>query len=445
MLAYFFPPIAASGSMRPAAFCAHLADCGYSPHVISADIASASDRLDRDDSLLDLLPPGLAVDRLRYTDRRDTLLRWRHALVGRHREHDGRGAAASGPSTARRGGWFDERLKHLAKRVFMFPDEQKDWGPAVRHHVGKLATRDRPDVVFATGSPWTALLTGLQVARSLDVPFVADFRDPWAVNLKAALGEGFQDLAAQRERDILEGATRVIANTEALRQHFSLVCPHRTAQIVTLNNGINHALIDAAGISHASTVDGSRIELSYFGSITRSRIPGALLHALDELHQAGTLDARALRLRFTGAWAPLEPALAAVLARLESAGIVLREPAVPYAECLVRMRRADHLLILQQGFPLQIPAKIYEYMAMRRPMVIIGGEGATADLVERERLGVICPDRVPEIKELLRGLVSGGLQVPAPSAATVAAFSYSNLTQRLAAIFDEAIEEYGRR
>lgn len=52
----------------------------------------------------------------------------------------------------------------------------------VLNYVGSLAKEERPDLVFATGSPWTSLVIARELGRRFSVPFIVDFRDPWANN-----------------------------------------------------------------------------------------------------------------------------------------------------------------------------------------------------------------------------------------------------------------------
>ena len=100
------------------------------------------------------------------------------------------------------------------------------------------------------------------------------------------------------------------------------------------------------------------------------------------------------------------------------------------------MARADLLLIFQPGFPLQIPGKIYEYIASRRPLLIIGGEGATGNLVERYRLGACCLNQVAAIKSLLLKFINGQIDIVPPMDADVDRFHYRSLTGELANILD---------
>lgn len=448
MLAYFFPPMAVSGAVRPAAFCRYLPAHGYAPHVLTTPPANVHPPVKLDDSLAALVPPGTRVEALPYVDRRALLLGLRRRLRGASAAGATAAAAAPpAPASASASAGHDGRglralRDELVKRLFMFPDQQKDWGGAVLRRVRALAADERPHLVFATGSPWSALLTGLAAARILGVPFVADFRDPWTENLKRDFSPRLARLAAQREREVLAGATRVIANTERLREHFAAYDPAIARKTVTITNGIHDALRALMRGGGAIERPRARRELRYFGTINRQRVPRALLRAVDELAADGRLAPGDLALSFTGGWAALDPATEELLARLEQRGLVERTPAVPYEECIRQMKVSDHLLVLQQGFPMQIPAKIYEYLATGRPLVVIGGEGATADLVVRAGVGRVCADEVEPIKRLLLDLVAADDGDVSADPALLARFDYAELAGSLAHTFDAAIAEF---
>ncbi|MGE0486807.1 MAG: glycosyltransferase [Gammaproteobacteria bacterium] len=442
MLCYYFPPAAASGSVRPASFCSYLHQFGYRPQVWTAPVHAIHPPISEDLSLLNLLPPDLSIEKIDYLDRRRVLLSWRNHLFRlrsqptSHSDATPRDESASHERASNR---LAAIRDYWVGRLFMFPDQQKDWARKVVRLARRIPPSKRPDVVFATGSPWSSLLAGQLIAEEMGVPYVADFRDPWARNLRESLRSRFDADAARLERQILASATRIVANTDALRDYFCDVDESLREKVVTINNGINKELLAVAAEERPAVKKQAAVELHYFGTISRWRMPRALLKALDELLSSLEIDRERFRVVFTGSWAALEPELKSQIERLQSAGVLEKLPAVSYDECIQRMRVADHLLILQQGYPLQIPAKTYEYLAMGRPIVVLGGEGATANLVESRRIGVICEDSLPQIKELIRRLTSGELLVPSASPLAVAEFHYENLTRKLAAVFDDAM------
>src|SRR5204863_7150606 len=84
--------------------------------------------------------------------------------------------------------------------------------------------------------------------------------------------------------------------------------------------------------------------------------------------------------------------------------IVFLEPAIPYRDALAEMLAADGLLIFQAAnCNHQIPAKIYEYLRARRPMLILtDAAGDTAAVVRAAGIDTMAPlDSAEAIERLL--------------------------------------------
>jgi hypothetical protein len=180
----------------------------------------------------------------------------------------------------------------------------------------------------------------------------------------------------------------------------------------------------------------SGIELCHFGTVYGNRNPLPLLQAVKALLDQGHLTRGQLRLRFVGDWLVMHDACDMLARALEALGVLRREPAMPHAECLRQMVSAPVLLILQPASPLQIPAKMYEYIFARRPLLVIGGEGATSNMVRRHRLGTCCANEVTELMWMLRRMVQGEVVLEPPQPAARAPFDYHLLTAELASLLD---------
>ena len=148
-----------------------------------------------------------------------------------------------------------------------------------------------------------------------------------------------------------------------------------------------------------------------------------------------------LRVRFVGTWESTDQDCNRFAVSLESLGFLRREPPVSHEKCLHQMKGANVLLVVQPESPLQVPGKIYEYIAMGRPLLLIGGEGATANLVQRYHLGASCPNSIGGVKRLLRGIVEGTETIPVPDQEQVKRFEYRSLTGELAALLDAVVAE----
>lgn len=440
ILAYYFPPIAASGSMRPVGFCNHLMENGYYPHVLTTDWRDAHPPVAIDPSLENLIPDGVRIDRLSHVNLLKELLELRSRF--RSKVHGGgHGDSPEVPVDATPPSPIKRLKRDMMNRLFLFPDHQKPWIHAVNRHVKGLGRQERPDLVFATGNPWSALIAGQQVARYLSVPFVADFRDPWSQNPKPPLSDSLGRKAVVWERKILKDADCVVANTRELADAFAQEVPESSNKIVTITNGYHDGIFPDGRIAEQSRVADAKIELSHFGSVYELRSPIKLLQAIQQLWKAGVVTKEDIRVRFIGAWIVEDVACNRLAAELETAGLITREPPVAHDAYLNRLAAAQNLLILQQAFPLQIPGKIYEYIASGRPMIIVGGEGATANLVARHRLGLTFPNSIDQLAEGLRDLVEGKITVSCPGNDEIHRFSYGELTRQLAGVFDHLLLE----
>ena len=82
---------------------------------------------------------------------------------------------------------------------------------------------------------------------------------------------------------------------------------------------------------------------------------------------------------------------------------------IPYDQCMSEMRRADVLLLFSIRQPLQIPAKLYEYIALGKPVLSISTGGVTDEIVDRTGTGInVKPDDISAMKRAIMALISGG-------------------------------------
>ncbi|GKS58895.1 glycosyl transferase family 1 [Nitrospira sp.] len=338
-------------------------------------------------------------------------------------------------------------LKHLVlDGLFAYPDPQCAWLKPAVAFARRWPRAEVPDLVYATGGPWTSLLVGKSLAEHWGVPLVVDYRDPWTNNPYVSfVSPILNERVKQLERAVCRRADGLIANTEELKCQLQLSHPEAAQRTVAITNGFDpdsfpeaDATGDLQRISSARPSDGV-LELCHFGTVYGKRTPAVLLQAVLDLHREGRLTGAQLRLRFVGAWDVDDPRCEELARELEKVGLLTREPPIPYQACLRQMAGAGALLVIQPDSPLQIPGKIYEYIATRRPLVLIGGEGATANLVTRNQFGVACPNSGERIRELFLDLLEERQTLRPPDPSQVSRFSYRTLTAELARVFDAIV------
>ncbi|WP_426071005.1 glycosyltransferase [Janthinobacterium sp. DSP2-3-3] len=343
MVAYHFPPLAGgSGILRTLGFARHLPDCGWQPLVLS--------------------PAPLA-----YAQRGDTQL----AQIGAR-------------ATVRRTLALDA-ARHLAiagryPRCLALPDRWSSWWLSAVPAGLRMIRQYRPDAIWSTYPIATAHLIAMTLQKISGLPWIADQRDPMLDDsdpLAPYPPEArLHRMHAWIEQRIAARSAAIVCTTPgAIAAHQRRLAQVERERFCLIENGHD----DDQGAPQAHQPHGphghpghrSRFQLLHSGVIYPSeRDPQPLFEALAKLRHDGVLHARnfQLVLRATGhdAW------LASLLVKYGILDLVRLEPLLPHGAALQEMLAAHGLLLLQAAnCNAQIPAKLYEYLRCRRPILAL--------------------------------------------------------------------------
>ena len=376
LLAFHFPPLkGSSGLERVLAFCSHLPRFGWRPVVLSANpraYEAVSEERVSD------IPSGVVVERAFALD------------AARHLSVRGR-----------------------YPRWAALPDRWVSWLLGAVPAGWRLARRYRPAAVWSTYPIATAHLAGYVLARITGLPWVADFRDPM-VEHDARTGATYPSDARLRrarlwvEALVAQRAAAAVFCTRAAADIFAARYPLVPAErIYVIANGYDEGAFATARSAGARNPD--HLVLLHSGLLYPGpdRDPSAFLQALCALLDAEPHWRGRLRvvLRASGFDAEYRP----IIERLGLLDSVELAPAMPYREALGEMLAADGLLVFQ-GYPSNpaIPAKLYEYLRARRPILaLVDLRGSTAALLRNEGVGVLAPiDDAAAIQALLSRFLS---------------------------------------
>lgn len=331
------------------------------------------------------------------------------------------------------------------------PDRFWPWYFAARG-AGARAIRQRGiKAIYSTYPLPTAHLVGLALKKRFGLPWLADFRDPWAT-----VGEtGFAaKTEVYLERKVVLAADRVICNTPAMRRDFLARYPEVPAErFVTITNGYDER--DFAAIV---PVPAPRFQIFYPGSIdAENRNPRGLFAGIRYALDRGWLSEQDLGIVFLGAgvYAGSERFRRDLATFALAPHVEIVKERVPYREALARMAGSDVVVVLSehltddgsassinQWTAMQVPAKLYEYLRIGRPLLAIAGDGAVKELLEKtgagtafrsadtERIALTLKDYYERRKMAVPGQASTSV------ADTVTEFSRERLTALLARELD---------
>lgn len=378
LISYHFPPVGGAGVQRPAKFAKYLPQHGWDVSVLQAENPSVPLL---DESLLQDLPEDLVVVKAR------TLEPGYSAKVSE-------GSGAGGASLT---GGIKSIARGLARRVLQ-PDPQILWFPAARRAALELLGRTRHDVILATAPSYSNLVLGASLSRATGIPLVVDYRDEW--DLSSAYWENAprdrmsHAIQQRMQRRVLRTASAIVATTRASTGRIALRATQAGASPIAecIYNGWDTS--DIAGTESATTPNrdpGGRLRLVYTGTLWNLTSIAPLRAALELLAVRRPELPRRTDLVVLGRKTPEQTAELEAIAAT-GATVDSREYA-PHAVALDTMREADVLLLLLSDVPgaeRVAPAKLFEYMAIARPMLAITPDGETAAIVRGIQPGAWC-------------------------------------------------------
>ena len=441
-MAYQIPPIGGPAVQRHLRFLSRLPECGWAPFVLTVNPADCEDYYPRDETLSSLLPAGVSVFRARSFNPMERLLAIKSSIssmldvsAGQSNAHAKRQSNFSGECNG-----VISKTKDLVTEMFRIPDRQIGWYPFATRKGLEVVKNEGIDVIYSSGNPWTAHLVGRYLAKKCDLPWVADFRDPWTLNPYKNKRFRFIEAIEERlERAVVERATYVVANTKPLKEKFFKAYPYvPKSKVVHIGNGYNGKLFQELG----SSIKDKRFVLAHIGSLYANRSPLSILESVARLKSDGVISKENFVLRFVGT-VSVPGVDYDLTVNMDIDDIVQFCPPVSHSRALLELASSDVLLIIQPATKLQIPAKIFEYIAVGKPIFAITGEGATADLIRDECLGVVAnPNETGDIMQKLIALVKlhSEESLPVIPIETRGKFESLPLTQQLAQLFENCIE-----
>jgi glycosyltransferase involved in cell wall biosynthesis len=412
MIAYLFPPIANSGTQRPAKFAKYLTPCGWEPIVLTVD-RPPNEQVDP--RLMHEVPAAIRVLRVPMLNER----------VGDLLGSIGVGASARSKIVAGVG-W---RLRHRWRR----PDLYALWRPTARRAALRLFKETGFDAVYATGFPWTSLLIGRDVSQATGCPLVADFRDPWATDELFNGGAPADADNVSMERTVVEQASAVISVSDTMTATMAASHPDADpSKFVTIPNGY-----DPADLMVAPALRGDRFRIVYAGVWKPGYGPDALYDVVARLAQSAPQLVEDVEV-ITAGFPPGAAVSRGVSRYITELGVISHQSAVSL------MRSADLLYLpnggdSRQQWNIHLPGKAFEYLATGRPVLALTDpDGELGHLIENVGGGItISPNDPERLDQVLTDtLIRRSLAVPPQNRAALEAFQRPALARRLAAVLD---------
>ena len=328
----------------------------------------------------------------------------------------------------------NNKLLSFIRGNFFTPDAKVLWVKPSVEFLTDYLTENPVDVIISTGPPHSMHLIAQQLKKSFDIPWMADFRDPWTdlYYNKDFYQLGFAKRKNKRlEEKVLKTADVVVTVGNELKKYFDRF----NSNVEVITNGFDDEVDN-----HEKIELSQKFSLSYIGLLPKSSLPTNLLMAIQRLIDENSDFKNDIELNFIG---DIHESVSALIHELQLSNYTNFFGYVPHKEAIKYQKSAQVLLVLipnVDGNKGIITGKVFEYMAANRPILALGPiNGDLQSILTNSNAGTIIDyDDYAKIKSVLIELYTKfKTQKLAITSKGIEKYHRRNLTKQLAAIIKQ--------
>ena len=374
IITYYWPPSGGGGVMRWLKMSKYLPEQGWLPIIYTPENPDASVN---DESLLQEIHPDTIVLKYPIWEPYDIY----RFLTGKKKDTKFKAGYVSEASSGNR----KSKLSVFIRGNFLIPDPRMFWiRPSIKYLSHYLNENDI-DAIVSTGPPHSMHLIALGLKKRFpDIKWIADFRDPWTdIDFydKLKLTNWADKKHKKLEREVLSKANHVVTVTPRWQEEFANIA-NRSIDLVY--NGFDH--IDFENLS--PDVD-PKFSISHFGSFNKDRNPEGLWIALNKMLIEIPELKEYLSIQLIGQTDD------SIIQSIKKAGLdkfLTCTDFLPHNKGVALLKKSQVLLLPINNAPNAmgiIPGKMYEYIALNRPILAIGPpESDSAKIISETNSGI---------------------------------------------------------
>jgi glycosyltransferase involved in cell wall biosynthesis len=425
IITYHFPPRPTVASLRPLGLARYLPEFGWEAVILTATLPGSPDP--QFQVVETQLRDSLALiwgRRLFKLDPEQTLMTQIAQLKKKLRIKSERSP-------------LDLLLAAIGE-ITAYPDPQKGWR-VYAVEVGRDILRQQPiKAIISASPPVTSHIIAKKLKDEFKIPWVADFHDLWTQNYYYPYSPLRRIIERKLELKTLSAADALVVVSQPAAEELGSL--HRQKSVYSIAYGF-----DPAEVNTTPAKLTGKFTITYTGNLYPGKqSPEPLFSALHDLITVGSIDASDIELRFYGpesGWIDKQAERYGLTSIVQQCGMVPREIA------LNKQRESQLLLLLEWNDTRQrgvYTAKIFEYLAARRPVLAVGGFPDVVDQLLHETKAGVSGQTGEAIKALLLPLYqeykSTGAVSYSGDEAEVNKYSHREVAKKFASILDNIME-----
>jgi hypothetical protein len=262
-----------------------------------------------------------------------------------------------------------EKFLLFVRGNFFIPDARIGWVKPSVVFLKEYLGQNPVDCIISSGPPHSLHLIAKQLKKDLQLPWIADFRDPWTTihyHKSLRLTKASEKKHQKMEAGVLNSADRVVVTSPTTKEEFEKTTD---TPIEVITNGFSL-------VENIYPVLDTAFSITHIGTMLSERNPKILWKVLSEIASELPSFKEDLLIKFAGTVSgEIEQSIAEfkLKSNFEFLGYVSHSEAV-------QLQHNSQLLLLveidRQETKSIIPGKLFEYLAAHRPILGLGPKGS---------------------------------------------------------------------
>lgn len=343
ILAYDFPPYVSVGGLRPFNWFRYLQEFGVEPVVITRQWNNSHG------NHLDYISRGSSNQSIIEKSEFGTIIKtpYKPNLANRLMLKYG-----------------EDKYRFLRKSISAFYEfAQFVWitGPKARlfKEAKSHLKRNKVDVIIATGDPFVLFYYASKLSNEFNIPWIADYRDPWSHNQEYSQRKFLKKWNAHFEKKLVSSASHITTVSSFVYSKIDSLIPNKPFSI--LPNGYDPSIID---LIQEIPQNSKNLTIAFVGTIYNWHPLKSFLRTVNDF----ILQNKVIYIKFYGINIPNELNLLIEREFPELKTFVSITPKIPNEELLKKIAE-DNVMLLFNYYS-YMGTKIFDYLGIRRKMIL---------------------------------------------------------------------------
>ena len=368
IITYYWPPSGGGGVMRWLKMSKFLPELGWQPIIFTPENPDPSVI---DESLLKEIHPEIIEIKTPIWEPYDLYRK----LTGKK---SGAKFKAGYISEASEGSW-KSRLSVFIRGNFLIPDPRIFWvSPSVKF-LTKYLKENPVDLIVSSGPPHSMHLIAPGLKKKFEIPWIADFRDPWTdidFYHKLKLTRLADRKHRQLEKKVLAAADYVVTVSPSCAADLEKIANRK---IEVIPNGY-----DPSDYKFEKPALDKTFTISHFGAFNKDRNPATLWLAMNDIAIENPDFKNLLRIKLYG---QTDLSVINDIQKNNLTDNLNLIEHLPHQKGLVELSKSQVLLLPLNNAPNVkgiLTGKMFEYIALQRPILALGPTDADFAEILRE-------------------------------------------------------------